>query len=364
MSLKLRFLPVSHSWVAVHPNPQGVVQFIGGAFFGTFFPMWFYRSLLQSIFDAGYTIILLPFNFTFNHYVEAGFLIKEQYDILPELVRIALKYGYGFEKYLDDENYYWLGHSIGCKYIALLEGFSALPPEAEQRDNFIRKLIEENKTTSNFTADSVIADINVLVTELKRKYIQAKKLIEYYIKSSNQTQKLSIQIDFHDLKEEDLSIGTIFIKGQASILLAPVNSGTDSAIPQPIAGIVDKLGLGVKPSPDLTFDLIRKADLFNLLGLISFLGDTKLAKSTVDWFDNVFKKPPVDAQGKSPFRDKLKGGHLRPLGLRVGNSVINFPDNLQVPFIESVASKSQTFEFYVTELLKYLEQKRIEKSKT
>ncbi|HLO83666.1 MAG TPA: DUF1350 family protein [Nostocaceae cyanobacterium] len=363
MTLKMQFRPVSHSWVAVHPNPQGVVQFIGGAFFGTFGPMFFYNSLLQSIFDAGYTIILLPFNFTFNHYVEAGFLIKEEYDILPELVRIALKNDYEFEKYLDDANYYWLGHSIGCKYIALLEGFSALPPEAEQRDEFIRQLIADNKTTSNFTADSVIADIEVLIIELKRKYIQAKKLIEYYIKSANKAQNLSTQIDFQDLKAEDLSIGTIFIKNQPSILLAPVNSGTESAIPQPIAGIVDSLGLGVKPTPDLTFDLMKKADLFNLLGLVSFLSDTKLAKSTVDWFDNVFKKPPVDAQGKSPFRYKLKGGHLRPLGWRIGSSVINFPDSLQVPFIESVDSKSQTFESYVTQLLKYLEQKRIEANK-
>ena len=82
-NLKLRFKPVSHSWVALHPQPKGVIQFIAGAFFGTFSPMIFYRYLLQCLYKQGYTIILLPFNFTFNHYVEAGFLMREQYEILP-----------------------------------------------------------------------------------------------------------------------------------------------------------------------------------------------------------------------------------------------------------------------------------------
>ena len=80
----MKFQPVAHSWVALHPEPKGVIQFIGGAFFGTFFPMFFYRSLLRGVFEDGYTIVVLPFNFTFDHYAEAGFLIKEQYEIMPE----------------------------------------------------------------------------------------------------------------------------------------------------------------------------------------------------------------------------------------------------------------------------------------
>jgi len=34
IDILLRFRPISNSWVAVHPRPRGVVQFVGGAFFG------------------------------------------------------------------------------------------------------------------------------------------------------------------------------------------------------------------------------------------------------------------------------------------------------------------------------------------
>jgi hypothetical protein len=48
METKIRFQPLSFSWVAIHPNPKGVVQFIGGAFFGTF-PTVFYRYFLAGL---------------------------------------------------------------------------------------------------------------------------------------------------------------------------------------------------------------------------------------------------------------------------------------------------------------------------
>jgi hypothetical protein len=361
MKIKMKFQPVAHSWVAVNPKPQGVIQFIGGAFFGTFGPMLFYRSLLQFLFNNGYTIVIYPFNFTFNHYAEAGFLIKEQYAVIPELVRIATNnLGYEYKKYLDDTNYYWLGHSIGCKYISLLEGFSALPQNPEDRDTFIRDLISKNEETKNFTADSVIADIEVLIAELKREYIQAKKQVAYYISKNHQSLPKAI-----NLQPENITTGKIFIKGQPSILLAPVNSGTDSAIPKPLAGIVDKLGLGVKPSPSLTFEFIEKADLFNLLGLIAFNNDKKLAFSTVQWFDHTYgdKKGDNYHPDYQNFRFNRNGGHLRPLGFPIGNKVLNFPDTLQVPIIESLSNRMQSFEVYVLNLLKSLEQKRREKDK-
>ena len=64
------------------------------------------------------------------------------------------------------------------------------------------------------------------------------------------------------------------------------------------------------------------------------------------------KKPPED------FRAKLKGGHLRPLGLRLGNLVLNFPDTFSVPLIESVNQRNAELEVYILQLLNYLEQKR------
>ena len=66
MNNSFKFRPISFSWVAIHPNPKGIIQFIGGAFFGTF-PTVFYRYFLEELFKQGYTIIALPFKFSFRH---------------------------------------------------------------------------------------------------------------------------------------------------------------------------------------------------------------------------------------------------------------------------------------------------------
>ncbi|MUL35976.1 DUF1350 family protein [Gloeocapsopsis dulcis] len=331
MNLKLRFRPVSHSWVALHPQPKGVIQFIAGAFFGTFGPMIFYRYLLQCLFEQGYTIILLPFNFTFNHYIEAGFLIREQYEILPELVRMASFEGYAYEAYLDDKNFSWIGHSLGCKYISLLEGFSNLPENSQERKQFIWKLL--SKTSDEAQIQSVVADINILVDELTQKIDEVRQLIHAYV-------------------NRDIIINSIFIKGQESILLAPDISDTASAIrPQFLANFIDYLGLGVEPTPEETFNLIQESGLFNLLGLVCFKSDN-IAKSTCQWFINTLKKPPKD------FLRTLEGGHLKPLGIRLGNIVINLFDR---PVIKLVQKRNLEFELYVTELLKELKKFQHEK---
>jgi Protein of unknown function (DUF1350) len=326
-NLKLRFKPVSHSWVAVHPKPKGVIQFIAGAFFGTFGPMIFYRYLLQSLFEQGYTIILLPFNFTFNHYVEAGFLMREQYEILPELVRMASIAGYDYEAYLDDKNFSWIGHSLGCKYISLLEGFTALPPEPQDREKFIRNLLSHSSDESQ--VESVIADVNILFDELKRKIVEDQKLIYTYV-------------------HREIKINSVFIKGQVSILLAPAIADTGSAIrPQFLADIIDNLGWGVKPTVEETQNLIKNSGLFNIMGLVCFKSD-KIAKSTCEWFTTILQKPPQD------FRKSLAGGHLRPLGIQLAKYVINIFDK---PLIEPVQERNKAFEHNVIQLLEELKQK-------
>ncbi len=342
MNSKLKFQPVSHSWVALHPQPKGVIQFIGGAFFGTFAPMFFYRYLLQRLFEQGYTIILLPFNFTFDHYREAGFLIKEQYEILPELVKKAIWAGYDYQAYLDDQNFSWMGHSIGCKYISLLEGFTSLPQEPQKLEAFIRHLVLEtskpsDKEKNERKIQSIVTEILNLMAELRQKVDTAKKLIKY-------------DVSKYANKQVDVKVKSIFIKGQPSILLAPDNTGTSSAIkPKFFADIIDTLGFGVKPSPEETFALIKYSKLFNLLGLVSFKSDT-IAKTTVEWFIQNLEKPPQD------LRDNLTGGHLRPLGIQIGKYVINFPDS--PPIIESVQRRSAEFDSYVIQLLQSLEKNK------
>ena len=100
MSIIFKFHPVSFSWVAIHPEPKGVIQFIGGAFFGTF-PTVFYRYFLQTLFDEGYTIIALPFRFSFRHWNIAIELLKEQ-----EALRKELSTNIGNSFYQDKVNYF------------------------------------------------------------------------------------------------------------------------------------------------------------------------------------------------------------------------------------------------------------------
>lgn len=323
MDLKLRFKPISHSWVALHPQPKGVVQFIAGAFFGTFGPMFFYRYLLRCLYEAGYTIVLLPFNFSFDHYQESAFLIREQYEILPELVRMAKLADYDYKVYLDNKNFAWIGHSLGCKYVSLLEGFSALPEDREEREAMLRGIMA--KTRNEAQIQRVIADIETLIQDLDRKIQEVEKLIWMYV-------------------HEQVQIPDRFIKGQVSVLLAPAISDTGSAVrPKALADLVDRLGLGVKPTPEETHNLIKDSYLFNRLGLVQFESD-KIAAETCDWFTHSLGKPPEE------FRRMLYGGHLRPLGIRQGNTVVN----IEAPFIESTQKRYDHFDCQVIELLEGL----------
>ena len=55
----LHFRAFSHSWVAIHPNPKGIIQFAGSFFIFGSLPTVFYYFLLKSLYDQGYTIIAL-----------------------------------------------------------------------------------------------------------------------------------------------------------------------------------------------------------------------------------------------------------------------------------------------------------------
>ncbi|MCS6880441.1 MAG: DUF1350 family protein [Oscillochloridaceae bacterium] len=103
-----RYERISRSLVARHPNPIGVVEFYGGQFFGQL-PATSYDYFLGTLFRAGYTIIAVPFTFGFNHAEIAEILLIERDVVraqLPELAGVP---------------HFWVGHSLGCKFIALLE---------------------------------------------------------------------------------------------------------------------------------------------------------------------------------------------------------------------------------------------------
>ncbi|MGH2413910.1 MAG: DUF1350 family protein, partial [Microcystaceae cyanobacterium] len=145
MNATFKFRPISFSWVAIHPQPKGVLLFIGGAFFGTF-PTLFYRYFFRKLFDEGYTIVAIPFRFSFRHWTIAISLLREQIILREEIPKMANHLNrtgpaiYDISIYQDPRRYFWIGHSLGCKYITLLEFFSS-----EQWGGILQKCAQENK---------------------------------------------------------------------------------------------------------------------------------------------------------------------------------------------------------------------------
>ncbi|WP_341730858.1 DUF1350 family protein [Microcoleus sp. EPA2] len=275
----LKFQPISFSWVALHPQPKGVVQFIGGTFFGSF-PTLFYRHFFQELFAEGYTIIALPFRFSFRHWPIAISLWQEQEILRKELTQAAKKLGYESDIYEERTSYFWVGHSLGCKYIALLE----------------------------FLSDSNCQNI-------------ANQCC--YRDEARSIQNLS----------ENRGIDTPSIKGQPSLLIAPNISNTESAIPiRSLAMLLDKLGWGVRPTRTETQCLIASSSLFNLTALISFerdniagsLGDINQSlevpkNSDVLWFVEHLKHRKF-----AVLNQEIPGKHLEPIGIKIGNYIVDF----------------------------------------
>ena len=276
METKLKFRPLHFNWVAIHPKPIGVVHFIGGAFFGTF-PTIFYRYILRRLYQQGYTIVVLPFRFTFRHWSVAISLVRDRERLRQAIIAEAKRLGYESQIYEEKPvsqrpNHFWLAHSLGCKYIALLELLTEL----------------EHRETREFLGDCAGAE-------------QAAD-IEHSLRG----------VDFKEIS----------LKNQPSVLLAPVISGIESAIPIPaVANLIKNLGLDVQPDVRQTRCLINKSSLFGLTAAIAFAKD-KIAsnpeldsdgepKGTVEW---------LQKHVHSIVFSKLeKRNHFAPLGFRSGD---------------------------------------------
>ena len=321
MDTIFRFQPLSFSWVAIHPNPKGVVQFIGGAFFGTY-PTIFYRYFLSKLFAEGYTIIALPFRFSFRHWPIAISLLKEQAVLRKEITEMAKRSGYEHNLYQERNKYFWIGHSLGCKYITLLEFLS---------DEAWIKVVDE------CVEDSI-----------------------------SQEQQIE-----NSIKEAGFERPSI--KGQPSLLIAPDISNTESAVPKPlafIAHLLDRIKLGVLPTREQTQCFIANSNLFNLTALISFDKDT-IAGSETDKDKDEERRKNSDVlwmieylkQGTFPILHKeMPGKHLEPVGIQIGDYVVDF--NPLDKFVEPIQSRQLehfTIQF-LEQLRKREEQLRSEQS--
>lgn len=302
MKPKFKFRPIQYSWVAIHPHPIGVVNFIGGAFFGSL-PTVFYRYLIRQLFDAGYTVIVMPFSFTFQHWGQSIQLFTEWRKTVQDTGDEAQRLGYDHKIYQLPDNpddsdearaknppkatFFWLGHSLGTKYIALLEYLSELDFKDAQK----------------------VEDIKKVFFSCNRKHIRRAKrqfrIIENALRNSPYT---------------------VSIFNQPSLLLAPDISDTQSAIRIPfLAKLLDALGLGVEPTKEATFCLIQKSDLYQLMALIAFEKD-KIARKTVEFLkihklkcENVKNGDIAKVKCTEFPCGQLPGGHLQPMGFRRGD---------------------------------------------
>ncbi|MEM8614245.1 MAG: DUF1350 family protein, partial [Cyanobacteria bacterium P01_H01_bin.105] len=228
-----KLVPCSHSWVALHPQPKGVIQFIGGALFGTF-PTLAYRHFLKSLFEAGYTVVALPFRFTLHHWSIAIDLLDEHYTLRASLIEMALAKGYESAVYVETANYTWIGHSLGCKYVTLLELLSA--PADVLADYFQQLGLRE---TCHRQLQEIQQGLSCLSTRLR--------LIEKRIQQ---------------LTGQTVDYSQPSIMHQPSLLLAPAITDLDGVIPSQLL-CFGKL-LTVSPSVEQTHQLIEQSQLFHL----------------------------------------------------------------------------------------------------
>lgn len=283
---KIDFIPLNFNWVALNPNPIGVLYFVGGAFFGSF-PTFFYRYLLGELFHLGYTIVAIPYRFTFQHWSVAINLVQDQVTLRQALINEAMHYGYGHEAYQQDpeddaSNYIWLGHSLGCKYIALIELLTDLEKQIEKQG------CVQSQAVSSFLGTCI---------------------------PPQEQRNLQLALAYTDLS-------SISISGHQSILMAPAIEGIEGAIPflrmpqlSSVKKLLNNIGIKVEPSQCETFCQILQSQLFTLTRLIYFDEDTRIADPTVSWLQQNLGKQLVQEK-------KLSGRHLAPLGWLKGNSDI------------------------------------------
>ncbi|MEM9274463.1 MAG: DUF1350 family protein [Cyanobacteria bacterium P01_F01_bin.143] len=294
----LLFKYIYSNWVLIHPEPKGVVYFIGGAGFGSF-PTVFYRYILRRIFQEGYTIVALPFRFTLDHWSVALNLVKNakplREAIKAEAERLNGIHGensytnldlYSDPKKFHEGNYFWLGHSLGCKYIALLEVLG----DVDRLESLCNK--------------EDLAQISALLGQCITDEKQIKKI-----------QKVIAQI-----KDPDY----VSLENQSSILMAPVITGIEGAIPIKVIADLVKPFLDARPSKEDTECLIKqdekgvKDNLFHFTAIVKFQDDEVEAKAGTIQFllDNLPTKP------HKPLFKELGGEHLAPLNLLNKNETL------------------------------------------
>lgn len=230
---------VSKSWVARNPAPLGVVEFYGGEFFGGY-PRTFYSWLLDALYGAGYTLVVVPFQTGLDHWKTACTLLEER-----DAVRAALPE-------LEALPHFWLGHSVGCKIILLLEAATDpdtghfVPPGESGRAQPRRGILDEPSV----------------------------------------------------------------------LMAPVIGSTRDAVRIPCLAWWLNRHGKGVNPSPAETYRLVEAGGLFRMTGILAFAGDTiagtaaEPRNGTVHRLTRLLEARPVE---KLLYVEQ-PGVHLQPVG--------------------------------------------------
>jgi hypothetical protein len=280
------------STVYLSATPVHMVHLIGGFTFGSL-PQIFYRRLAEELCsEKHYSVVLHPF--PFNPFVPdhwslaLALYVRLRTLQLRDLPRLSDHNPF----YLKRSNHVWLGHSLGCKLIELLELLS-LPPDP--RRAALRQIL------SAAEVDRIERLIGDTVDRLQG---MARQITPQSASSADES--FSIEWNRQLSRRKD-GKPLQFILDQPSVLMAPQISGA-TRIP---ATDLRLYNAAVQPSWEQTCYLVRsQSSIFNLTDLIRFSDDTIAAD------DIVFLRQVLELRHNPQNRNivrEVPGGHLRPL---------------------------------------------------
>lgn len=238
-------------------SPLGIIQFHGAFLFGSC-PRRHYSPLLNELHDRGYPSVLhqFPLNpFQSNHWSVALQLLKGRQEVVDQIRSV---HGDSAADFFDDPaNSCWLGHSLGAKFLLLLEILS----------------------------------------------LSKGSLQDVLSQSLGPTEANSVLTDIENLGE------TPSVMNQPTVLLAPEISNTVRLFKSEWQ--LD-LGRSLPNMQAMKKLLLNTPNRFNLADVIEFNSDRIAAD------DVRFLRTWLQETGKEPSSDNnLPGGHFTPLALQI-----------------------------------------------
>lgn len=290
----------SGSRLYLHPQPRRMIQFIGGFAFGSFPALFYKRLAMQLCEQKRYSVVLHPF--PFNPFIPDHWRLA--LDLYVRLRTLQLRdlplLSTNASFYLQRSNHVWLGHSLGCKLIELLETLS-LEPEP-RRAALMEILSPEEVERIQALIDGTVVQLQRLSSELSNQQNQPASDGAGGKTDARFNQELKRQ-----LTRRLEGVPPRFILDQPSLLMAPQISGATRLTGTSLC----IYSTNVHPSWEQTCYLVRsQPSIFNLTDLIRFSSDT-IAADDIHFLKQVLtnrQRPGADFQ-----LHEVEGGHLRPL---------------------------------------------------